>query len=128
MSLLLSFWTNEIQLFFNASSGVDVDGLWIDMNEPASFCGYPCNDPFEQAAGQGLPPTRNTPMPDKNALILDQRPMMTIKAVTKRAYHGADEDLELPPYRIKNAAGAELGRNTAGVSTPLHHSHDRLSI
>jgi alpha-glucosidase len=128
VSLLLSFWTNEIQLFFNSSSGVEVDGLWIDINEPASFYDYPFNDPSEQTAGQGLPPTRNTPMPDKNALILDQRPMMTTRAVTKRAYHGADENLELPPYMIKNAAGAELGRNTASVSTPLHHSHDRLSI
>jgi alpha-glucosidase len=126
MYSMSSFWTNEIQLFFNASSGVDVDGLWIDMNEPASFCGYPCNDPFEQAARQGLPPTRNTPMPDKNALILDQRPVTT--AGLKRAYHGTDEDLELPPYRIKNAAGAELGRNTAGVSTQPHHFHDQLSL
>jgi alpha-glucosidase len=128
MSLSVSFWTNEIQLFFNASSGVDVDGLWIDINEPALFCGYPFNDPFEQAAGQGLPPTWNTPMPDKNALILDQRPMMTTRAVTKRAYHGADENLELPPYRIKNAAGAELGRDTTGVSTSSHHLYIRYPL
>jgi alpha-glucosidase len=88
------------------------------MNEPASFCNYPCTDPFAQATAQGLPPTRNTPKPDKGALILDQRPMN----MNRRAYHGADEDLELPPYKIGNAAGAELGWKTADVSVLLSTS------
>jgi alpha-glucosidase len=30
------FWTSEFQRAFNPESGVDIDGAWIDMNEPAS--------------------------------------------------------------------------------------------
>jgi alpha-glucosidase len=33
------WWTNEILAFFDADTGVDVDGLWNDMNEASSFCG-----------------------------------------------------------------------------------------
>ncbi|THC95691.1 hypothetical protein EYZ11_004813 [Aspergillus tanneri] len=29
---------------FNADSGVDIDALWIDLNEASNFCPYPCND------------------------------------------------------------------------------------
>lgn len=37
------FWNNEFEMFFNAEDGVDIDGLWIDMNEPSSFpCFFPC--------------------------------------------------------------------------------------
>ena len=30
------FWSNEYAMFFNAETGIDIDGAWIDMNEPAS--------------------------------------------------------------------------------------------
>lgn len=28
-----TYWNNEFDSFFSADSGVDIDGLWIDMNE-----------------------------------------------------------------------------------------------
>jgi alpha-glucosidase len=28
-----SYWNNEFDIFFNADTGLDIDGLWIDMNE-----------------------------------------------------------------------------------------------
>lgn len=31
-----SYWNNEFKLFFNPRTGIDIDGAWIDMNEPAS--------------------------------------------------------------------------------------------
>lgn len=31
-----SYWTNEFQEFFSPKTGIDIDGVWIDMNEPAS--------------------------------------------------------------------------------------------
>lgn len=36
-----SYWTNEFKEFFDPSTGIDVDGIWIDMNEPASVCSKP---------------------------------------------------------------------------------------
>lgn len=49
-----SYWNNEFEMFYNPDSGLDIDGSWIDMNEPSSFCVYPCTDPFEQAREQNL--------------------------------------------------------------------------
>ncbi|KAK2592104.1 hypothetical protein QQS21_010210 [Conoideocrella luteorostrata] len=40
------YWTNEFARFFDANTGVDIDGVWNDMNEPSNFCGTPCNNPF----------------------------------------------------------------------------------
>lgn len=33
-----SYWTNEFRLFYNATDGIDIDGAWIDMNEPSNVC------------------------------------------------------------------------------------------
>lgn len=53
-----NYWTGEFAEFFNASEGVDIDALWIDMNEPSNFAHYPgMDDAEEQAAEMGNPPT-----------------------------------------------------------------------
>lgn len=40
---ITDYWNNEFEMFFSAEKGVDIDGLWIDMNEPSSFgCTFPC--------------------------------------------------------------------------------------
>ena len=49
------YWNNEFASFFNAS-GLDIDGLWIDMNEASNFCYYPCNNPEAFAEFNGDPP------------------------------------------------------------------------
>lgn len=51
------FWTNEFAKFFDAETGVDVDVLWIDMNEVANF-NYFGDNPTESAEERGFPPTR----------------------------------------------------------------------
>lgn len=39
------YWNNEFSTFFSPESGVDIDGLWIDMNEPSDFgCNFPCDN------------------------------------------------------------------------------------
>jgi alpha-glucosidase len=45
-----NYWDDEFGKFFNADSGVDIDALWIDMNEPSSFCDFPCDNPESSAA------------------------------------------------------------------------------
>ncbi|KAG6184918.1 hypothetical protein E4U27_000767 [Claviceps purpurea] len=49
------YWIEEFANFFSPDSGIDVDYLWIDMNEPSNFCPYPCLDP-ESAAKEYPPP------------------------------------------------------------------------
>ena len=31
-----SYWNTEFDLFYNPKNGIDIDGAWIDMNEPSS--------------------------------------------------------------------------------------------
>jgi len=50
------YWNEQFNTFFNADSGVDIDALWIDMNEASNFCDYPCSDPFSEAQKLGDPP------------------------------------------------------------------------
>ncbi|KAK0950431.1 hypothetical protein LTS01_025591 [Friedmanniomyces endolithicus] len=32
------YWNNEFDTFFSPATGVDIDALWIDMNEASNFC------------------------------------------------------------------------------------------
>ncbi|KAI0948834.1 hypothetical protein AcV7_009470 [Taiwanofungus camphoratus] len=104
------FWSNEFQLFYNPQTGLDIDGAWIDMNEPSSFCTVPCTDPFEQAAEQDLPPPRTTLPPDPNAPIFVNS-SASVVALQKRANHSG-ENVLYPPYAINNAAGALSNRTS----------------
>ncbi|KAK3715894.1 hypothetical protein LTR37_006877 [Vermiconidia calcicola] len=36
------YWTEQFARFFSESDGVDIDGLWIDMNEASNFCDEVC--------------------------------------------------------------------------------------
>ncbi|KAI0971585.1 glycoside hydrolase family 31 protein [Xylaria arbuscula] len=63
---ITTFWNNEIGTFFNKDTGVDIDGLWIDLNEPSNFpCYFPCDNP--DAIGANFtpdpPPVRSPPRP-----------------------------------------------------------------
>lgn len=77
---ITEYWDNEFAIFFSPESGVDIDALWIDMNEPSNFAcsecitnhgrgafqdmpltletsDFPCDDPAQQAAAIGFPPS-----------------------------------------------------------------------
>ncbi|KAF8888302.1 glycoside hydrolase family 31 protein [Infundibulicybe gibba] len=96
-----SYWTNEFELFYSPTTGLDIDGAWIDMNEPSSFCNLPCDDPFQQAIEQALPPPRSSAPPNAQAPIF-------VNTMTKR-------DINNPPYAINNVAG-NLSSKTAFAS------------
>lgn len=33
---ITEYWSEEFKAFFSPETGVDIDGLWIDMNEPTN--------------------------------------------------------------------------------------------
>ncbi|OCH84572.1 alpha-glucosidase [Obba rivulosa] len=98
------YWSNEFAMFYDSQTGLDIDGAWIDMNEPSSFCSYPCTDPFEQAVQQDLPPARTSSPPNPTAPIFANSPKSSM-SLHKRVNHQG-ENLEFPPYEINNAAGS----------------------
>jgi alpha-glucosidase len=56
---ITSYWNNEFAIFFDEDEGIDIDALWIDMNEPSSFpCFFPCDDPYGSAVGFPPEPPR----------------------------------------------------------------------
>ncbi|KAI6896478.1 alpha-glucosidase [Hortaea werneckii] len=50
------YWNGQFGSFFDADTGVNIDALWIDMNEAANFCNYPCANPEAEAEAMGNPP------------------------------------------------------------------------
>ncbi|CAN9209744.1 unnamed protein product [Alternaria alternata] len=56
------WWAGEIQANFNPDNGIDLDGLWVDMNEASNFCQdvTTCN-PRQQAIDQNIPPPPTNP-------------------------------------------------------------------
>ncbi|KAF2465606.1 alpha-glucosidase precursor [Lindgomyces ingoldianus] len=51
-----SWWTDEIMRIFNPETGVDIDGIWVDMNEASNFCHDPNCNPTQLAIDEGDPP------------------------------------------------------------------------
>ncbi|PVG01161.1 hypothetical protein CPB86DRAFT_753322 [Serendipita vermifera] len=83
-----AYWNKEFDLFFNPENGFNIDGVWIDMNEPASFCYDPCVVEKDSVNVTELmltlgevPPLEDAPEYKKNAKGLN---------------------LRRPPYAIKN--------------------------
>ncbi|KAJ6469014.1 alpha-glucosidase [Mycena vitilis] len=104
------YWSNEFDLFYNPETGLDIDGAWIDMNEPSSFCDLPCDNPFQQAVQQALPPPRSTAPPPPDAPIFVNTP--PVRRWSRR------DNLLVPQYSINNAApGGNLSSKTAYTDT-----------
>jgi alpha-glucosidase len=137
------YWNDEFASFFNADSGVDIDALWIDMNEPSNFCDYPCDDPeakTEQDAANlktiDAPP-KSTPGTEKvrrgedvthsprkkKPIRVNDRAAVASRGVAERQTGGDKKglpgrDLINPSYEIQNELGS-LSNRTA--NTDLIH-------
>lgn len=126
-----SYWNSEFSAFFDANTGVDIDGVWIDMNEPASFCSYPCSDPEAQAKEQQLPPVRlpvrdppraipgfdTSTLKTRNAVSTPE--VMTAKNKLAKRQDTSKINLITPPYAVANQAPDGLSDKT--VHTNIVH-------
>lgn len=131
------YWENEFATFFDPDTGVDIDALWIDMNEPAApFCDWPCENPEESAIGYppDPPAVRSPPRPlpgwpcefqpngteCKRSTAIEKRALPQAKrepaadhlAVVERQHSGKHlglpgRDLLFPKYAIHNKAAYE---------------------
>ncbi|RAH43585.1 putative alpha-glucosidase [Aspergillus brunneoviolaceus CBS 621.78] len=123
------FWNAQFAEFFNATAGVDIDGLWIDMNEASNFCPYPCADPAAFAISDDLPPAApavraSSPRP-LPGFPQDFQPSASKRSSvngqgTKGMKIGlANRNLTDPLYKIQNAAGV-ISMNT--IQTDIVHA------
>lgn len=127
------YWNGEFNAFFDATTGVDIDGLWIDMNEAANMCPYPCKNPVQYSKENDLPPappavrlSNPRPLP---GFPKDFQPASSSKV--KRASSSSSSSSQekkvglpgrefiSPPYKIRNAAGS-LSMDT--IDTDLVHA------
>ena len=124
------YWNGEFDSFFSADNGIDIDGLWIDMNEASNFCTYPCSDPQGYATENGFPPTPppvrpGSPIPLPGFPADFQPGAGSTQSLEKRqATSGSmiglsGRDLINPPYQIHNAAG---GLSNKTLDTDLVHA------
>jgi alpha-glucosidase len=109
------WWTDEVLSFFNADSGVDIDGIWVDMNEASSFCENTTCTPREQAIADGIPPKpAHAPRPNTGRPIpgfpADFQPTSSKRDLESRQAMGqmkgfADREWFNPAYQVFNHLG-----------------------
>ena len=112
------FWTEEFTTFFDPSEGVDIDGLWIDMNEAANFCEYPCANPAAFAEENDFPPERlpvrpssPRPLPGFPPAFQPASPTsLRVKRQPLEMSEWPERDLLDPAYMLDNAAGSLSNR------------------
>jgi len=120
------YWDTEFLRFFDADTGVDIDALWIDMNEAANFCDWPCSDPtgFAEEAGNPPPPppVRNNsgrPIPGfpsgfQPQSALNRRSLQSRQSNGTGSWIGLPgRDLINPQYEISNDAGSISNKTVA---------------
>jgi alpha-glucosidase len=117
------WWTNEVHRFFDAETGIDIDGIWVDMNEASNFClNYDC-DPTKP--GDDTPPKpKNSPRPNtgrpipgfpagfqpsKQTRAVDGPQSGQMKGIPNRQWFD-------PPYTVRNHKGG-LSDNTILFNT-----------
>jgi alpha-glucosidase len=141
------YWNSEFERFFSPRDGVDIDGLWIDMNEASNFCPYPCKNPAEYAEQNDLPPVpppvrspprhipgfpadfqpgSSLPGPFSKYRVKRDDAVLELRSVGEKGSRMKAKkvglpgrDLINPPYQIANAAGSISNKT---IDTDIIHA------
>lgn len=129
------WWANQIATTFSADNGIDLDGIWVDMNEASNFCGdTDCNPLNDQ---DNPPKVNHDPRPNTGRPIPgfpdDFQP--TRRSVTRiyprdNKYKGvSDRDLFVAKYDPDNHMGNLSGftiwtNNTNADGTRTYDTHN----
>ncbi|KAL7623189.1 hypothetical protein AAE478_006870 [Parahypoxylon ruwenzoriense] len=131
------YWNNEFDLFFSPENGVDIDALWIDMNEPSNFpCYFPCDDPDTSAIGYPPePPSVRTPPRPLPGFSCEFQPLGS--NCTKTAEASALEIRDaMPPARsrfgnlalpARHAEGEQKGLPDRDLLFPKYAIHNKAA-
>ncbi|KAK0616116.1 glycosyl hydrolases family 31-domain-containing protein [Bombardia bombarda] len=133
------YWNNEFNVFFDKDAGVDIDGLWIDMNEPSNFpCNFPCDDP--DAAAVGFPPPPPAVRAPPRALPGWPCDFQPAGSACKRSSEGVDaastsvevvrdtsvkRDITFAPVISRQASGQQLGLPGRDLLYPKYAIHNK---
>lgn len=77
-----SYWSKEFELFYSPSSGLDIDGAWIDMNEPSSVNSTSLHASFHDSTRLCSSATSHAQTPSskhatRHSLLPERRPSRT---------------------------------------------------
>ncbi|KAF2740225.1 alpha-glucosidase b [Polyplosphaeria fusca] len=113
------YWDNEFTTFFSTDSGIDIDALWIDMNEPSNFCVWPCEHPEDESSTTNImtPPSRLLKRTEEKS-ITHVGTLLPPRQDDGSKHGLPDRDLLFPKYKIKNTFDV-LSNKT--VRTDLYH-------
>ncbi|CAJ2500898.1 Uu.00g037510.m01.CDS01 [Anthostomella pinea] len=106
------WWTNELAMFFDPETGIDIDGAWNDMNEGSNFCGDVTCDPA-QAAIDGNDPPQPTNAPRNNT----GRPIPGFPVDFQPASSQQSRLIQARP----DSGGAMKGLSGRDLFTPAYH-------
>ena len=133
------WWTDEVLNFFDADSGVNIDGIWVDMNEASNFCQDTTCKPREKAIQDGIPPKpANSPRPNTGRPIpgfpSSFQPNSTKRSLQTRQDAGQmkgfpDREWFKPAYTVNNHVGGlsdlTIWFNTSNYDgTHLYDTHN----
>jgi alpha-glucosidase len=116
-----NYWNSQFEQFFDPATGVDIDGLWNDMNEPANFCPYPCPDPVAYSEESKNPPEPPPVRPGGPGRVIpgfpaSLQPGANINA-TKRSLQSREFNNKLSMPR-RSLAGRQSNQTTPRLGLP----------